>query len=190
MATDLKITGAEQLRRLAIRFKDAGPRGKQLQKELRKGIRTGAKPALAATRTAIRTIPVVGVKKSGGHAAREEHHFGRSRAKDEEKRRARAQRGAGLRQTIAGAVQLKVAIGSRAPRVRIFVDEKRLPEDQRTLPRHLDSKTGWRHPTFGKNPWVKQYGKPWFETTIRKHLKEVQTSILKAMDDIADKIEG
>lgn len=190
MAADVTITGAEQLRRLAVRFKDAGPRGKELQKELRKGIRTGAKPALVATRTAVRTIPVVGVKKSGGHQAREEHHFGRSRAKDEEKRRARARKTSGLRQTIAGAVQLKVVIGSRAPRVRIFVDDKRLPEDQRTLPKHLDSKTGWRHPTFGKSPWVKQYGQPWFETTIRKHLDEVQTSILKAMDDVADKIEG
>lgn len=190
MAADLTITGAEQLRRLAIRFKDAGPRGKDLQKELRKAVRTGAKPALVATRAAVRTIPVVGVKKSGGHAAREEHTFGRSRGKDEEKRRARAQKASGLRQTVASAVQLKVVIGSRAPRVRIFVDEKRMPEDQRTLPRHLDSKNGWRHPTFGKSPWVKQYGKPWFRVTIRKHLKEVQASILKAMDDIADKIEG
>lgn len=190
MAADLRITGADQLSRLARRFKDAGPRGKALQKELRKGIRTGAKPALVATRTAIKTIPVVGEKKSGGHKAREEHAFGRSRAKDEEKRRARAQRTSGLRQTIAAAVQLRVVIGSRSPRVRIFVDEKRLPEDQRTLPRHLDSKSGWRHPTFGKSPWVKQYGKPWFASTIRQHLQEVQASILKAMDDIADKIEG
>lgn len=189
MAADLKITGAEQLRRLAIRFKDAGPRGKELQKELRKAIRTGAKPALVATRSAVKTIPVVGVKKSGGHKAREEHTFERSKAKDETKRRARAQRVSGLRQTVASAVQLKVAIGSRSPRVRIFVDEKRMPEDQRTLPRHLDSKTGWRHPTFGKSPWVKQYGKPWFEVTIKDHLKEVQTSIIKSMKDIANKIE-
>lgn len=190
MAADLQITGADQLARLAKRFKAAGPRGKELQKELRKAIRTGAKPALVATRTAVKTIPVVGVRDAGGHKAREEHHFGRSRAKDEDKRRTRAQRASGLRQTVAGAVQLKVVIGSRAPRVRIFVDEKRMPQDQRTLPKHLDSKSGWRHPTFGKKPWVKQIGKPWFRVTIRKHLNEVRTSILHAMDGIANKIEG
>lgn len=190
MPADVKITGAEQLAALAKRLKNAGPKGKALQKELRKAIRTGAKPALVATRTAVKTIPVVGVRKAGGHKAREEHAFNRSRAKDEEKRRARAQRASGLRQTVASAVQLKVATGSRTPRVRIFVDEKRMPEDQRTLPKHLDAKNGWRHPTFGKSPWVKQYGKPWFETTIRDHLDEVRATILKAMDDIADKIEG
>lgn len=190
MPADLKITGAEQLAALAKRFKEAGPKGKDLQKELRKAIRTGAKPALVATRTAVKTIPVVGVKQSGGHKAREEHTFNRSKSKDEAKRRARAQRVSGLRQTVAAAVQLKVATGSRQPRVRIFVDEARMPEDQRTLPKHLDSKNGWRHPTFGKSPWVKQYGKPWFETTIRDHLDKVRATILKAMDDIADKIEG
>lgn len=189
MAADLQITGAEQLAQLAKRLKAAGPRGKGLEKELRKAVRTGAKPAVVATRAAVKTIPVVGVRASGGRRAREEHHFGRSKAKDEEKRRARAQRASGLRQTIAAAVQLKVVIGSRQPRVRIWVDEKRLPEDQRTLPQHLDSKSGWRHPTFGKKPWVKQYGKPWFETTIRKHLDEVRTTILKSMNDIAKKVE-
>jgi hypothetical protein len=185
---DVRITGAEQLGSLAKRLKDAGPDGKKLRKELLKAIRAGAKPALADTRKAVKTIPVTGAR-GGGRKAREEHQFDHSRG-DEDKRRARARRGAGLRDTVARALRLTVKTGSRAPRVRFEVDASKMPEDQRTLPRHLNSIRGWRHPTFGHDPWVAQKGQPWFQVTIRKHLPAMRARILKAMDDIAAKIEG
>jgi hypothetical protein len=185
---DVRITGAEQLGGLAKRLKDAGPDGKKLRKELLKAIRTGAKPALAATRKTVKTIPVTGAR-GGGRKARAGHQFDRSRG-DEETRRARAKRGAGLRDTVARSLRLTVKTGSRAPRVRIEVDASKMPEDQRSLPRHLDNPEGWRHPTFGNDPWVAQKGRPWFEVTIRKHLPALRAHILKAMDDIADQIEG
>lgn len=186
---DVRITGAEQLGGLAKRLKQAGDQGKGLNKELRKAIRDGAKPAVAATKAAVKTIPVTGTR-GGGRKAREEHAVGRSKAGTEEKRRAKAQRGSGLRQTIAAAVRLKVATGSRNPRVRIEVDSARLPPDQRTLPSHLDNPKGWRKPTFGHDPWTKQYGKPWFKVTIRRYLPAVRAHIVRAMDDIAKKAEG
>lgn len=204
MPADLKITGAEQLAALAKRLKGAGNDGKKLRKELLKGIRDAARPALADTRKAVRTIPVVGVR-GGGRRQRERHKAGQAldriykRVDDldfeelvaaEESAKARAKRGTGLRDSVARSLRLVTKTGSRIPLVRIQVDASKMPPDQRTLPKHLDSKTGWRHPTFGKDPWVKQVGQPWFSVTIERHAPAVRARILKAMDDIADKIEG
>lgn len=182
---DVRITGADQLYELNKRLKEAD---KKLVTKLRKAIRTGAKPAVVATKAAVKTIPVTG-SHGGGGKAREGHHFDRSKAKSEEKRRAKARRASGLRTTIAGAIKLSVKTGARTAAVRIEVDESKLPPDQRSLPRHLDNPKGWRHPTFGRDPWVAQKGSPWFETTIRKNLTTVQTAILQAMDELAKEIE-
>lgn len=185
---DVRVQGADQLASLAKRLKNAGDGGKQLRKELLKAVRAGAKPALADTRRAVKVIPVTGTRGGGGKA-REEHAFGRSKG-DEAKRRARAQRGSGLRDSVAKSLRLVVKTGSRTALVRIEVDSSKMPPDQRTLPRHLDSPKGWRHPTFGRDPWTQQYGRPWFRVTIQRHLPAVRAHITKAMDDIAQKVEG
>lgn len=203
---DVRIQGADQLGALAKRLKAAGDEGKQLRKELLKAVRSGAKPALADTRSAVRSIPVTGVR-GGGRAKREKKQFrdtfGRiiDRAAEEDlgsddliakegRARARAQRGAGLRDTVARSLRLVVKTGSRTAMVRIEVDASKMPEDQRTLPRHLDSAKGWRHPVFGRKPWVAQKGRPWFAVTIKRHLPAVRANVIKAMDDIAQKVEG
>ncbi|WP_084963756.1 hypothetical protein [Thermoactinospora rubra] len=204
---DVRITGSEQLGDLAKRLKGAGDQGKGLRKELLKAIRTAARPALQDTRRAVRTIPVTG-SRGGGRKQREtkafRDRFDRvlDRASDDElgsdeleaqeaKIQDRARRGSGLRDTIARSLRLVTKTGSRSARVRIEVDASKMPQDQRTLPRHLDSEKGWRHPVFGnRKKWVHQRGQPWFEVTIRRHAPKVRNDILKAMDDIADKIEG
>ncbi|MFD9943196.1 hypothetical protein ACFWYW_14615 [Nonomuraea sp. NPDC059023] len=186
---DVRITGAEQLSRLSQRLKDAGR--KDLNKELNKAIRTAAKPAVADTKRAINTLPVRGARGGGGRQ-RERHHYDRSRAKDEDKRKLRAQRSSGLRATVASAVRLKIRTGrtSRGTRVRIEVDSGRLPADQRNLPRHLDNPKGWRHPVFGNDEvWVAQFGRPWFASTIRRHLPTVRAAVQTALNTIATKIE-
>lgn len=203
---DVRIEGANQLGALAKRLKNAGDGGRALRKELLKAVRAGAKPALADTRAAVKTIPVTGAR-GGGRARREKKQFGDTfgrildRAGDDElgsdelitkedRARGRAKRGAGLRDTVARSLRLVVKTGSRTALVRIEVDASKMPEDQRTLPRHLDSAKGWRHPVFGHKPWVAQKGRPWFAVTIRKHLPAVRANVIKAMDDIAKKIEG
>ncbi|MEU8270826.1 hypothetical protein AB0B89_27170 [Sphaerisporangium sp. NPDC049002] len=182
---DVRIAGADQLYELNKRLKGAD---RKLTSKLRKAVRDGAKPAVVATKAAVKAIPVTG-SRGGGGSARQFHHFERSKAKDENKRRAKARRQSGLRTTIAAAIKLDIKTGSKTAAVRIVVDESKLPPDQRTLPRHLDDPKGWRHPTFGRDPWVAQKGRPWFETTIRKHLGTVRTSILRAMDELAKEIE-
>ncbi|YCK35179.1 hypothetical protein ACNF49_14150 [Actinomadura sp. ATCC 39365] len=203
---DVRITGAEQLAALAKRLKDAGDDGKRLRKELLKAIRAGAKPALADTRKAVRTIPVTGSRGGGrkqrahkvyrdrfGKVLDKTHDFELGSDELEEERakiEARARKGAGLRATVARSLRLVTKTGSRLPRVRIEVDASKMPQDQRTLPKHLDSVKGWRHPTFGHDPWTTQHGRPWFSVTIERHLPAVRAHILKAMDDIANKIES
>lgn len=202
---EVRITGADQLAKLAKRLKDAGNDGKALRKELLKGIRDGARPALADTRKAVKSIPVTG-SRGGGRRQRERRKLDQSldriykRIDDqdfeelveaEEKAKARAKRGTGLRDSVARSLRLVTKTGSRLPRVRIEVDASKMPEDQRTLPRHLDSAKGWRHPRFGdREHWYHQQGKPWFSVTIERHAPAVRASILKAMDDIAKKVEG
>jgi hypothetical protein len=75
--------------------------------------------------------------------------------------------------------------------VRIVVASSRLPADQQSLPRHLDSPKGWRHPVFGnKNNWVHQQGKPYFATTIKRHAPAFRRAVISAMETIRSRIEG
>lgn len=144
---------------------------------------------MQAAKTAIKTIPVTG-SRGGGAAQRAGFHAGRSKIADETKRRAKAERKAGLRSTIAAAITLKVTTSGRRAAVRITVDEKKLPPDQRALPWALDSPRGWRHPTFDHRPQVRQKGRPWFAVTINRFAPQVRADVIKAMDDIANKIEN
>jgi len=187
VSVEITVAGAHQLRDLAKALKAAGRN--DLHKELRKAIRKGARPAMQATKTAVRTIPVTG-SHGGGAKQRIGFHEGRSKIADEAKRRAKAERKAGLRSTIAAAISLKVKTISRRAAVRIEVDEKKLPPDQRALPWALDSSRGWRHPTFGHKPQVHQKGQPWFATTISKFAPQIRADVIKAMNDIANKIEN
>ncbi|MEV3980804.1 hypothetical protein [Nonomuraea sp. NPDC049758] len=203
MSLDVKVTGAEELGALAKRLKTAGS-GKALRKELLKAIRTGAKPALADTRRAVRAIPVTG-SRGGGRRQRERDRADKaldqvykriddmdwdSFVEAEQKAKDRAKKNTGLRDTVARSLRLTVKTGSKSARVRIEVDSAKIPEGMRTLPRHLDSEKGWRHPLFGdREHWYSQRGRPWFASTIRRHLPALREHILKAMDDIAAKIE-
>lgn len=181
---DIRITGADQLYELNKRLKSAD---KKLVGKLRKAVRDGVKPAVTATKAAITTLPVTG-SKGGGGKARAAQHLTRSKKQDE-KAQARAAKKSGLRRTISAAIKVKVATGSKTASVKVIVDESQLPPDQRSLPRHLDSATGWRHPTFGHDPWVAQKGRPWFETTLRKHADVVRASVIAAMDDMARELD-
>ncbi len=199
---DVRITGANQLHELSKRLKAAD---KTLPAKLRKAIRQGTAPAVSATKQAITTLPVKG-SRGGGRKQRSTHTgdaaVGRLKARAaktqmgeadlaarEGKARDRAQRRAGLRQSIAAAIKVEIKTGSRAA-VRIKVDEKKLPPDQQTLPRRLDDPRGWRHPVFGdREVWVRQQGGPWFESTIRRHLDATRKAVLAAMDEVARELD-
>ncbi len=198
------MVGAEKLGELAKRLKDV-ERERKLPRKLSTGIRNAAKPVVAHVQQEIRTLPVKGTR-GGGARRRETYAYRRSsaraldRAEDKDlgsdelnqvldRHRRRARQRSGLRDTIARSIKTEIKTGPKSAAVRIVVDEKQLPPDQRKLPRYLDSTKGWRKPTFGRDPWTVQKGRPWFASTIRKHAAELRTQILKVMDDIADEIE-
>lgn len=182
----VRIEGAEQLYALNRRLKEVD---KRLATKLRKSIRTGVKPAVAATKTAIKTLPITGAR-GGGAKERKKYVYAQSKAKTKEKRQAKARRASGLRDTIARAIKVDIKTGKKTAAVRILVDRSKLPPSQRTLPGHLDDPKGWRHPVFGdRDVWVAQKGGPWFERTIRRHVGTVRNSILAAMEDLAREVD-
>jgi hypothetical protein len=182
MRISLSVEGAQQYRDLAKRLRAAGPRGKQFRKKLRYSINEAGQPILQDVRSAVRGLQVT--SHGGGTAQR--RAFNVSRARNEKAAERAARRGAGLRHTIASATRLQIT----AKGVRFVTNSDRLPPDQRSLPRHLDSARGWRHPVFGnRSEWVTQKGGPWFAHTIMKGAPRFRAKIIKAMDETVREIE-
>lgn len=167
-------------RDLAKRLRQAGR--KDLRSSLRKKISDAGRPVLDDVKTAVRTIPVT--SHGGGTAQRRRYNVGR--ATTERAKRSAGRRGAGLRSTIASATKLQIT----AKGVRFVVQSSKLPENQRSLPRHLDSEKGWRHPVFGnRDNWVAQKGRPYFASTIKKKAPAFRRAIVEAMEKIRREIE-
>jgi hypothetical protein len=171
----LSVTGYSAYRKLAKDLRKAGR--KDLRAALRKQIANAGRPVLDEVKAAVRTLPVT--SRGGGTAQRRKYNVGR--ASTERAKASAGRRGAGLRTSIASATRLQVT----AKGVRFVVNSARLPESQRSLPRHLDSEKGWRHPVFGDtHTWVHQKGKPYFATTIKRKAPAFRRAILDAMEQI------
>lgn len=187
----LSMIGAYEWRELSKRLRGAASR--DFRTALRKRIQEAGKPALEEVKEAARNIPVHGDGHGGGTNRRRTYHSlqaGRRAAKagrDVAKAASRAaRRHAGLRDEVAASIKLQVT----SKGIRFVADSRNMPESQRTLPRHLDSPKGWRHPVFGnREKWVHEQGKPYFAETLKKRAPEFRQSILDAMEDIKKQIE-
>lgn len=172
MAIKASVTGQAELAALARRLKEAGDKG--LKKELGKGLKKAAKPAVAKVQAAVRALDVRGTR-GGGKAARLRH-------------KAKARGKGRLRETIARATIAEVKTTGTA-RVTIRTRARNLPPDQRRLPRYLDREKGWRHPVFGnREVWVSQRGGPYFSVTLRRETPAVRTEVIQAMRRVASQI--
>ncbi|WP_433252859.1 hypothetical protein ACQPYK_08560 [Streptosporangium sp. CA-135522] len=184
--TEVRVAGAEQMRKLAADLKKVD---RKLATKLRKAIRDAARPAVADAKTAITTLKVTG-SRGGGTKQRADQHLQRAKDPTNERAIARARARAGLRRTIAAAIKTDIRDGGRRAGVRIVVDASKLPADQKTLPRRMNNRKGWRHPLFGnRDRWYAQRGRPWFEPSISRHVNKVRTTILAAMDEIAAELD-
>ena len=149
---------------------------------MRKAIRNAGRPALADVKAAVLALEVRNV---GGGGRTERAEFVASRARTE-RGREKARRGAGLRQTIAAAIGVKLTANG----IKIAVNGNRLPPKQRTLPMAIGARRGWRHPVYGnRDVWVTQRGRPWFHPTLQKHAASFRRAIENVMDDIVKRIE-
>lgn len=176
----ISANGAQEFRALAKRLRKTQP---DLRKKLRQKIAEAGKPAVDDVKATVRALPVS--SHGGGQAQRREFRAGKARTEKAAERARR--RGGGLRETIASATRVQQTTKG----VRIIVASSRLPREQQTLPRHLDSAKGWRHPVFGnRDNWVHQQGKPYFAATIKRHAPGFRAKVLEAMDEITKQIEG
>lgn len=89
-----------------------------------------------------------------------------------------------LRRDIAAAVVVSV----RQDGVRIRVNDTRLG-DKRALPRLLN-RARFRHRVFGRDVWVTQRGRPWFEPTIQGDADRIRRTVGRVLDDIAHELDG
>lgn len=168
-------------REVASELRRAG--ATDLRKNLRKRVQDAGKPVLQEVQEAVRTLHVTS-SHGGGQKQRQRYRANRART---EKTAARAlSRSARLRDTVAKATTLQIT--NRG--IRFVTRSGQLPENQRTLPRHLDNPKGWRHPVFGnREVWVSQKGGPWFASTIQRRAPEFRAAIVQAMEETRDAIK-
>lgn len=177
----------QQFRALAKQLRKAG--ATDLRKALRQKIAASGAPVVDEVKQAVRDLQVTSTH-GGGTGQRRGHNVGRAKATAKvglEKARERAaRRGAGLRETIAAGVKLQIT----AKGIRIIASSARLPDNQKSLPRHLDSEKGWRHPVFGnREVWVRQAGGPWFAETIKPKAPAFRAAVVDAMQEIKKQLD-
>lgn len=186
----ISATGAVEWRRLSKNLRQA-PR--EMRAELRQKIQQAGRPILDDVKAAARSIPVTSSRGGGGLRRAQFHAFTAEQSARRTGRDIGAAIARGLRKprslraNIASAAKLQI----RAQGIRYIIDSSGLPESQRTLPRHLDSPKGWRHPVFGdRTNWVHQQGKPYFGATISKRSNDFRQAIFAAMEETANKIQN
>lgn len=177
----------QEFRALAKKLRQAG--ATDLRKALRQKIAAAGAPVVEDVKNAVRDLQVTS-SHGGGTGQRRKHNVGRAKASaktDLNKARERAaRRGAGLRETIAAGVRIQVT----AKGVKIIASSSRLPDSQKSLPRHLDSDKGWRHPVFGNTEnWVHQRGGPWFAATITPKAPAFRAACVEAMEEIKAQLD-
>ena len=177
-APSIVVTPGPEFAAIAKRLKDEG--AKEIQKAMNKRIRAAADPLLKDLRKAVRAVQVKG-SRGGGSAARG-YHAGSGKAA--------RKRGGGLRETVAGAIQLKIQTSGNSVGIKIRVDGTKLPDDQRGLAKLLDGQRPWRHPVFGNTSvWVAQQGQPWWTPTIEAAMPGLRTEIAKILDDVVTELD-
>lgn len=177
----ISAQGADRYRDLSKKLK--GPASKALRKQLRDKIAAAGKPVADEVKAKVRTIPVT--SHGGGTSQRRKYSVGR--ATTDRAKKSAGRRSAGLRDTIASSIKVQQTVKG----IRIVAQSSKLPPDQQSLPRHLDSPKGWRHPVFGnKSNWVSQKGQPWFAVTIAKKAPAFRSAALAAIDETIREIES
>lgn len=190
----LAAQNVDEWRRTAAALRKAGTKGQGLRRQLRSEINDAAKPVLLETQEAVRSLRVTSETRSlsinqvagpparshgGGRGQRRKHAV--SRARTERAAKAVARRPHSLREAAARATKLQQTVKG----VRFVVRGNLMPPGQESLPRHLDSEKGWRHPFFGnKEVWFTEKGGPWFGATIKKKAPEFRRAVLQAVDKV------
>lgn len=158
----LRTNGEGEFRALAQRLRRAG--SGELEKKLRSKMREAGRPVLVELKARVLAVQVT--SSQNGQAP---PSYSRQ-----------------LRRRISSALRVSVAYKG----IRFAVQSQLLGDGKYSdnLPRYLDGELpgykNWRHPVFGKEPWVVQYGKPWFFVTIREHAADFESACVEAINEI------
>lgn len=170
----VRTFGEAEFRALGKRLAKTA-QGKVLRKQLNKRIREAMKPAVADVQRAIHGMSVRGVR---GHGTAR-----RARAYAVNRPRGRVT-AHGLRATVARGVKSRVKFSGYTVGARLYMDTSHMTNKQRTLPKHLDDPGGWRHPVWGhRTKWVRQYGTPYWDRTLRRHHLRMRKAVMAAVED-------
>jgi hypothetical protein len=168
---DIQVTGSESLRAMARALRQADQVG--LGRELGKAMRQAARPTQQAVKDAAEHISTKGEKKPGAR-----HPFDGSPPPH------------ATRRAIAGAVTVDIRVNEDNPRVRIQVQNSRLPKALQGMPERFDAGKRWRHPTWGNRAaWSAQTSDPWFFKPIKDSLDDFRKEIDGALDRTREKLE-
>jgi hypothetical protein len=177
------VQQVQQFRDLSKRLKEKGHGG--LRKQLNKAIKDAGAPIVEDVRNAAQ-----GLHSSASHGggALRRRKYAASRARSERAAANALRRSGGLRRSVAAATKLEATQRG----VRFVVRSAQLPPDQRTLPRHMNSEKGTRHPVFGdRDNWVAQRWTPagYFSKTISQKSHTFRRYIGTQMEIVKKQIE-
>lgn len=212
---EVRIEGADQLKELAKKLRQAD---KQTRAALVKSLRPEVKKITSKVQDTVRSAPSKG-RKGTGHKRRAAHTLSRTRrisgarayssaaakakgpateAQIEKvktahraKQSAKAQAGAGLRESIANATTGSISTGSAATGVSVTwrVRASKMANSQRRLPKGFNNPKGWRHPVFGnREVWVAQTGTPYFDVVINQDEGALRDRVVEGMQAAAESI--
>ncbi len=135
--------------------------GKALRRDMIRNLRAAVNPAVAEVRAAVRALPSQGSPRDGAQ----------------------------LRSAIAQQTRPYVRMSGRSPGVSIKAKKSGMPRGFRNAPKRLNSKTGWRHPVWGKG-WVHQtVSRPgWFDDTLRGRRPKYKDAVSTAVEAMAQRL--
>lgn len=158
---------SDDLRDMGRRMRQSGQ--KDLRREMLKRMRAPVQRLVPDVKSAVRSTP-------GSSAG-------------ERSRKSLAERPRSLRDAIARGVQVKSSLSGKYVGVRIRVDTRHLPDGSKALPQYLEgTRSRWRHPIYGHDPWVAQRSHPYFYPTIRAHVPAIQAQVAEIAMDISRQI--
>lgn len=144
---------------------------KDLKKEALKRLRANVQPIVPEIKAKIRSIP-------GG-------------TDDGRSAKARAARPRRLRDATARGVQVKASLTGKYAGVRLRVDARHFPAEERNLPLYLEGVLPrWYSPSWGHDPRKVQRAHPYFYVTIRPHLPQVKAGVARVIEDISNELKG
>lgn len=207
----LTIEGADELRRLAAKLRKADPK---VKRSLGAALRPSVKAITSEIQSTVRSAPSSGRGRGGsGDVRRAARALARTRrisdyqareialktgrtteqvkAEHRAKQAAKAEAGAGLRESIARAVAGSISTSSARTGVSVTwkAAAAKMPNRQRRLPKDFNSPKGWRHPVFGnRENWVAQKGTPFFDVVIKRHREDLGRKVVDGMQKAADSI--